>query len=172
MRRSASRSPKARRRSSFNARKPCWKAYSEHASANWGPRRASPPGEYSAEIARVGGEENAYTTEDYTAFYATVALEHLPLALKLEADRMANLQITDAVVEPEREVIIEERRQRTDNDPAAQLGERLQAALFLNHPYRLPTIGWAHEMRGLTAADEDAFYRRWYAPDNAILVIA
>lgn len=130
------------------------------------------PGQYSAEIARVGGEENAYTTEDYTAFYATVAVEHLPMALGLEADRMANLQITDAVVEPEREVIIEERRQRTDNDPAAQLGERLQAALFLNHPYRLPTIGWAHEMRGLTAADEDAFYRRWYAPDNAILVIA
>ena len=131
-----------------------------------------PPGQYSAEIARVGGEENAYTTEDYTAFYATVAIEHLPLALRLEADRMANLVITDAVVEPEREVIIEERRQRIDNDPGAQLGERLQAALFLNHPYRLPTIGWAHEMRGLTAADEIAVYRRWYAPDNAVLVIA
>ena len=130
------------------------------------------PGQYSAEIARVGGEENAYTTEDYTAYHATVAIEHLPLALRLEADRMVNLAITDAVVEPEREVIIEERRQRIDNDPGAQLGERLRAALFLNHPYRIPTIGWAHEMRGLTAADEAAFYRRWYAPDNAILVVA
>jgi zinc protease len=131
-----------------------------------------PPGQFSAEIARVGGEDNAYTTEDYTAFFETVAIEHLPLAMRLEADRMANLAITDAVVEPEREVIIEERRQRIDNDPGAQLGERLQAALFLNHPYRMPTIGWAHEMRGLTAADEVAFYRRWYAPDNAVLVVA
>jgi zinc protease len=131
-----------------------------------------PPGEFSAAIARVGGEENAYTTEDYTAYFETVAIEHLPLAMRLEADRMANLAITDAIVEPEREVIIEERRQRIDNDPGAQLGERLHAALFLNHPYRIPTIGWAHEMRGLTAADAAAFYRRWYAPDNAILVIA
>jgi len=130
------------------------------------------PGEFSRLVQRNGAQNNAFTSFDYTGYYENVARDRLEVMMRLEADRMANLQITDAVVEPEREVIIEERRQRIDNDPGAQLGERLQAALFVNRPYRVPTIGWAHEMRGLTAADEDAFYRRWYAPDNAILVVA
>jgi zinc protease len=130
------------------------------------------PGRFSLEVAKVGGDENAYTTDDYTVYHETVAVEQLPLVMRLESDRMANLAITDAVVGPEREVILEERRQRIDNDPGAQLGERLRAALFLNHPYRRPTIGWEHEMRGLTAEDERTLYRRWYAPNNAVLVIA
>jgi zinc protease len=130
------------------------------------------PGQFSLDVAKVGGDENAYTTDDYTVYHQTVAVEQLPLVMRLEADRMANLAITDAVVGPEREVILEERRERIDNDPGSQLAEQLRAALFLNHPYHRPTIGWAHEMRGLTAEDERAVYRRWYAPNNAVLVVA
>jgi zinc protease len=131
-----------------------------------------PPGAFSRTVAKNGGRDNAFTAEDYTAFYQNVAADRLELVLKLEADRMANLVINDTVVTPEREVIIEERRQRVDNSPAALLNEQLNAALFLNHHYRIPTIGWEDEMHGLTAADARAFYRRWYAPNNAVLVIS
>jgi zinc protease len=130
-----------------------------------------PVGEFSAQVARVGGNENAFTTQDYTAYFQTVAVENLELVMRLEADRMANLELDDSKVLPEREVILEERSQRIDNDPGSQLGEMARAVLFLNHPYRLPTIGWEHEMRGLTTEDAIAFYRRWYAPNNAVLVI-
>ncbi len=92
--------------------------------------------------------------------------------MKLEADRMANLVINDAVVTPEREVIIEERRMRIDNSPPALFDEQLDTALYLHHPYRIPTIGWENEMHKLTAQDEQDFYKRWYAPNNAILVVA
>ena len=131
----------------------------------------TPVGEFSQLVARVGGNENAFTAQDYTAYFQTVAVEHLELVMRLEADRMANLVLDDSKVLPERDVILEERRQRTDNDPASQLAEQARAALFLNHPYRLPTIGWEHEMRGLTTEDAIDFYRRWYAPNNAALVI-
>lgn len=131
-----------------------------------------PPGEFSHQVARVGGDENAFTTQDYTAYFQTVAVEHLELVMKLEADRMANLRLTDEIVLPERDVILEERRQRIDNDPRSQLAEIARAVLFLNHPYRIPTIGWAHEMERLTTEDAIAFYERWYAPNNAIVVIA
>ncbi len=134
--------------------------------------RTLAPGEFSAAIARVGGEENAFTTQDYTVYFQTVAVEHLALAMRLEADRMANLDLTDAIVLPERDVILEERRQRVDNDPAAQLSEAVQAALYLNHPYRKPIIGWEHEIEALGTADALDFYRRWYRPSNAVLVIA
>src|SRR5215468_8768982 len=117
-----------------------------------------PPGAFSDIVARLGGNENAFTSEDYTAFFQSVAVEHLEEVMKLEADRMANLVLNDDVVMPERDVILEERRQRVDNDPGAQLLEMARAALFLNHPYGKPTIGWEREMRGLTTADAIAWH--------------
>jgi len=134
--------------------------------------KAVPPGEFSRIVAQNGGEENAFTTHDYTAFFQNVAADRLELVMKLEADRMANLVINDAVVKPEREVIIEERRMRIDNSPSALFDEQLDTALYLHHPYRIPTIGWEDEMHKLTAQDEQDFYKRWYAPNNAILVVA
>src|SRR3546814_13739463 len=92
--------------------------------------------------------------------------------MEMEADRMANLVLTDAVVDPERQVILEERRSRIDNEPAALLGEAMSSAMFRHHPYRIPIIGWESEMRGLTTADALSFYKRHYAPNNAILVVA
>jgi zinc protease len=131
-----------------------------------------PPGQFSRLVAQNGGRDNAFTGEDYTAYYQTVAVDRLPLVMKLEADRMQNLQISDAVVLPEREVIIEERRSRIDNNPAALLTEQVHTALYLNHPYRIPTIGWEHEMAKLSTEDALAHYRSWYAPNNAVLVVA
>jgi zinc protease len=131
-----------------------------------------PVGYFSEEVARRGGNENAFTTIDYTAYHQTVAVEHLAEMMELEADRMANLVLTDDVVLPERDVILEERRQRIDNDPGAQLQEMMRAVLFLNHPYRNPTIGWANEMAQLTTDDALDWYRTWYAPNNAIVVIS
>jgi len=131
-----------------------------------------PPGQFSRLVAQNGGRDNAFTGEDYTAYYQTVAVDRLPLVMKLEADRMENLQISDAVVLPEREVIIEERRSRIDNNPAALLNEQVHTAIYLNHPYRIPTIGWEHEMAQLSTADALAHYRIWYAPNNAVLVVA
>jgi zinc protease len=131
-----------------------------------------PPGMFSRLVAQNGGRDNAFTAEDYTAYHQTVAADRLPLIMKLEADRMANLQITDAVVLPEREVIIEERRSRIDNNPAALLNEQVNTAIYLNHPYRIPTIGWEHEMQTLSTEDALAHYRTWYAPNNAVLVVA
>ncbi len=133
--------------------------------------KAVPPGQFSRIVAQNGGRDNAFTTHDYTAYFEDVASDRLALVMKLEADRMAHLQITDTVVTPERQVILEERRMRIDNRPAALFNEQLDTALFLNHPYRIPTIGWESEMHGLTAADERAFYHRWYAPNNAVLVV-
>ncbi|MCG8359849.1 MAG: insulinase family protein [Kiloniellales bacterium] len=130
------------------------------------------PGEFSEIIARNGGQENAFTSWDYTAYFQTIAKDRLELMMRFEADRMANLRLSDAVVDPERDVILEERRSRTDNEPGAQLSEMVTASLFLNHPYGIPIIGWEHEMRGLTTEDALAFYERWYAPNNAILVVA
>src|SRR5262249_16483824 len=131
-----------------------------------------PPGAFSGMGARLGGNENAFTSEDYTAYFQSVAVEHLEEMMKLEADRMVNLVLTDDVVTPERDVILEERRQRIDNDPSAQLMEMARASLFLNHPYRMPTIGWENEMRGLTPADAIAWHQKWYEPGNAIVVIS
>jgi zinc protease len=130
------------------------------------------PGMFSRIVAQNGGRDNAFTTQDYTAYYQTVAVDRLELVMKLEADRMQNLVLSDAVVLPERDVILEERHQRIDNEPSALLNEQLRTALFLNHPYRMPTIGWEHEMRGLTTEDAIAWYRTWYTPNNAIVVIA
>ncbi len=133
---------------------------------------ATPPGAFTALIARNGGRDNAFTTQDYTAFFETVANDRLELVMRLEADRMTGLVLSDRVVLPERDVVLEERRTRIDNEPAALLAEQLRATLFLHHPYRNPNIGWEHEIRRLGTNDALAFYGSWYAPNNAILVIA
>jgi len=134
--------------------------------------RANPGAAFSALIAQNGGRDNAFTTEDYTVFHETVAKDRLDLAMRLEADRMTGLVLDDAAVLPERDVILEERRMRIDNDPSALLREQVIAGLYLNASYHNPTIGWEHEMRGLGTADALAFYRDWYAPNNAMLIVA
>jgi zinc protease len=133
---------------------------------------ANPPGAFSALIARNGGRDNAFTTQDYTVYHETIARDRLDLVMRLEADRMTGLVLDDKVVLPERDVVLEERRMRIDNEPAALLGEQLRATSFLHHPYRNPTIGWVNEIRMLGAEDALASYRKWYAPNNAIVVIA
>jgi zinc protease len=130
------------------------------------------PGMFSRIVAQNGGRDNAFTAEDYTVFHQTVAADRLELVMKMEADRMANLVLGDAVVLPEREVILEERRSRIDNNPAALLNEQTRAALYLNHHYRIPTIGWESEMEQLSTADALEWYHRWYHPNNAVLVVA
>jgi zinc protease len=130
------------------------------------------PGEFSKIVARNGGRDNAFTSYDYTGYFQTVAADKLDLVMGMEADRMANLAIPPEEVEREREVILEERRSRTENNPGALLGEQMSAALYLAHPYRIPVIGWMHEMQGLTHADAVAFHQAHYAPNNAILVVA
>jgi zinc protease len=131
-----------------------------------------PQGAFSDLVTELGGEENAFTSMDYTAYYQRVAKEHLGRMMELESDRMQGLVLEDAVVLPERDVVLEERRMRTDSDPAAQLGESLAAALFAHHPYGTPIIGWMHEIEGLGREEALAYYRRFYTPDNAILVVA
>ena len=130
------------------------------------------PGEFSQIIARNGGQENAFTSHDFTAYYQTVARDRLEIVMRHEADRMHNLVLNDELVLPERDVVLEERRSRVDNNPGSRLGEMVNAALYLNHPYRLPVIGWEHEIEALNTQTALAFYRRWYAPNNAVLVVA
>lgn len=129
-------------------------------------------GEYARIIGREGGSQNAFTSVDYTGYWAEVASDRLELVLKLEADRMVNLELTDAVVLPERDVILEERSQVVDNRPSSQLGEQARAMLYQHYPYRLPVIGWRHEIQKFTREDALTWYRRHYAPNNAILVVA
>ena len=134
--------------------------------------RDIPPGEFSRIIKRHGGQDNAFTTTDYTAYFQRIAREHLPLVMRLEADRMQNLQLKEKDVDTEREVIKEERRMRTDNNPRALFAEQLNAALYLAHPYRRPVVGWMDDVERLTLADAVSFYRRHYTPANAVLVVA
>jgi zinc protease len=131
-----------------------------------------PPGMFSRIVAQNGGRDNAFTTQDYTAYYQSVAADRLELVMKLEAGRMNGLVLTDDVVKPELQVVLEERRSRIDNEPSALLNEQLRTGIYLHHPYRIPTIGWENEIRGLTTADAVSFYKAWYAPNNAILVVA
>jgi len=129
-------------------------------------------GEFSRMVARNGGSENAFTSSDYTGYFQTVARDRLKMVMELEADRMTNLVLEAEEVEIERQVIFEERRARTDNNPDATLREYVNATLFFNHPYGRPVIGWEHEIRALNLDDLAAFYARWYAPNNAILTVA
>ena len=131
-----------------------------------------PAGEFSTVVARIGGQENAFTSNDYTGYYQRVPTEQLKTVMEFESDRMTGLVLTDAVVLPERDVILEERNQRMENNPRARLGEQIDAALFLNSPYGRPIIGWRHEMEGLTRDDAIGFYRRFYGPNDAVVVIA
>jgi zinc protease len=129
------------------------------------------PGEFSKLISANGGNENAFTGRDYTGYWQTVAKDRLELVMRYESDRMRNLSFDEEDIVSEREVIIEERRSRVENNPGSQLDEAMMAALFRNHPYGIPIIGWLHEMQQLTLEDARDFYERWYGPDNAILIL-
>ncbi len=131
----------------------------------------NPTGHFQQVVARIGGQENAFTSNDYTGYFQRVPSEKLKTVMEFEADRMTGLQLTDQVVLPERDVILEERNQRMENNPRARLGEQVDAALFLNHPYGKPVIGWRHEMEQLSRDDAIGFYRRFYAPNDAVVVI-
>ncbi|MCU4179141.1 insulinase family protein [Bosea sp. BH3] len=131
-----------------------------------------PAGEFSKIVAGYGGQENAFTSFDYTAYFQRVPKEHLRAMMDYEADRMTGLSFDESVVAPERDVVLEERKMRVDSDPAAQLGEEFSSALFVHHPYGTPIIGWEHEIEGLSRDDAFAYYQRFYTPENAILVVA
>ena len=130
------------------------------------------PGEFSAIVEAQGGSDNAFTAQDYTGYFQRVAADRLDLMMEIEADRMTNLALDPALVATERDVILEERNQRIENSPGAVFAEQRRAAQYLAHPYRIPVIGWEHEMRELTREDALAFYDAHYAPNNAILVVA
>ena len=129
-------------------------------------------GEFSSTVARNGGRDNAFTSYDYTGYFQTIAKDRLELVMRMEADRMTNILFNDEQVEPERQVILEERNMRTDNSPEAKLSEEINAAFFRNHPYQIPIIGWRHEIEALSRQDLESFYKIWYHPNNAILVVA
>jgi len=131
-----------------------------------------PPGQFSKIVARNGGEDNAFTNHDVTAYFQRVAKDRLPMVMAMEADRMANLRLSEDDVTTERKVILEERRSRVDNDPSSILQEQMMDALYTKHPYGIPIIGWAHEVAALDRDDALGFYKRFYAPNNAILVVA
>ncbi len=129
-------------------------------------------GEFSKVVRGLGGNDNAFTSQDYTAYFQSISREHLARVMKMEAGRMRGMNPPEAEVLSERQVILEERAQRTDNNPRARFGEQLDAALYTNHPYGIPVIGWRHEIEGLTRDDAMSFYNRWYAPNNAILIVS
>ncbi len=129
-------------------------------------------GEFSKIISRLGGEDNAFTGQDVTSYHQRIAKARLGTVMDMEADRMAHLRLTPEEVATERQVILEERRSRIDNNPTALLDEQMNAALYLSHPYGIPVIGWEHEMAKLSREDAMHFYHRYYAPNNAILVVA
>ncbi|MDF1727327.1 MAG: pitrilysin family protein [Sulfitobacter sp.] len=129
-------------------------------------------GEFSATVAANGGRDNAFTSYDYTAYFQRVAADRLDLMMRMEADRMKNIRLTPDNIRTERDVILEERNQRTDNNPSALFGEQMNAAQYLNHRYGTPIIGWRHEMEDLDLEDALGFYETYYSPNNAILVVS
>jgi len=129
-------------------------------------------GEFSEIIAANGGSENAFTSYDYTGYFQRVSSDRLGLMMELESDRMQNLKLTPEEVLPERDVIIEERNSRTDSNPNALFSEHRRALMYKNHRYGIPVIGWRHEMEQLTREDAIDFYKKYYAPNNAILIVA
>src|SRR5882724_9790818 len=131
-----------------------------------------PVGEFSQTVLKVGGNENAFTSVDYTGYFQRVPREQLGRMMEFEADRMTGLILKDENVLPERDVVLEEYNMRVANNPESRLNEQMMAALYLNHPYGRPVIGWHQEIEKLGREDALAFYRRFYAPNNAILVIA
>jgi zinc protease len=129
-------------------------------------------GEFSATVAANGGSDNAFTSYDYTAYFQRIAADRLDLMMQMESNRMTNLAVTADNIETERNVVLEERNQRTENNPSALAREQFNAAQFQNHRYGVPVIGWKHEMEQLELEDAIAFYDLYYAPNNAILVVA
>jgi zinc protease len=131
-----------------------------------------PAGEFSQVVQRIGGSENAFTSTDYTGYFQRVTKDQLGRMMEFEADRMTGLVLKDENVLPERDVVLEEYNMRVANSPEARLSEQIMAALYLNHPYGRPVIGWHSEIEKLDREDALAFYKRFYAPNNATLVIA
>lgn len=130
-----------------------------------------PAGQFSRLIAAAGGKENAFTGMDYTCYFQQLEKSNLPLSFKLEADRMANLVITDEEFEKEIKVVMEERRWRTEDKPQSKVNEQFQALAFRAHPYGRPVVGHMNDLENMTAADAREWYNNWYAPNNAILVV-
>ena len=129
-------------------------------------------GEFSRRVAALGGLDNAFTSKDFTAYFQQIDKRHLSSVMQLEADRMANLVLSEKEFQPEIKVIMEERRLRTDDQPQALLSEQLLATAFTASPQRVPVIGWMNDLQTMTYLDAKAWYQRWYAPNNAIVVIA
>lgn len=130
-----------------------------------------PAGQFSRIVAAAGGKENAFTGTDYTCYFQQLEKSHLPLSLKLESDRMANLVITDAEFAKEIKVVMEERRWRTEDKPQSKVNEQFQSTTFKAHPYARPIVGWMNDLENMTAADAREWYNTWYAPNNATLVV-
>lgn len=131
-----------------------------------------PAGQFSQTVIRIGGQENAFTSTDYTGYFQRVPRDKLGTVMEFEADRMTGLTLKDENVLPERDVVLEEYNMRVANSPDARLTEQIMAALYLNHPYGRPVIGWKHEIEKLNREDALEFYKRFYAPNNATLVVA
>ena len=131
-----------------------------------------PSGQLSKKVKSWGGSDNAFTSWDFTAYFQTIPKDRLEAVMLMEADRMCNLNFNDAEALVERDVVIQERKQRTDSNPASQLSEAMRAALFANHPYARPIIGWDHELQELTPEAARMFYKKYYAPKNAVLVVS
>lgn len=130
------------------------------------------PGEFSRIVSANGGSENAFTSFDYTGYFQRVAADRLELMMRMEADRMQGLVLSEEDVVTERDVVLEERNSRTESNPGSLFSEQRMAALYLNHPYGIPIIGWKHEIAALTRDDAFEFYKKYYAPNNAILIVA
>ena len=130
-----------------------------------------PAGQFSRMIAAAGGKENAFTGQDYTCYFQQLEKSHLPLSMKLEADRMANLVITDEEFAKEIKVVMEERRWRTEDKPQSRVNEQFQSTAFKAHPYARPVVGFMNDLENMTAADAREWYNNWYAPNNATLVV-
>lgn len=130
------------------------------------------PGEFSKRVRAMGGEDNAFTSYDYTAYFQTIASKHLETVMEMEAERMRHLTMPPQEFASEQKVVMEERRQRTENDPRARFFEQLDYTLFPHHPYGIPLIGWMSEIENLTRKDARQFYNRWYAPNNAVLIVS
>lgn len=128
-------------------------------------------GEFSRRVAAAGGRDNAFTSKDYTAYFQQVPKAQLAQMMQLEADRMRHLNLDAGEFAQEIKVVMEERRQRTDDSPHARLGEQLQAVAYQTHPYRVPVIGWMNDLENMTVQDARDWYRRWYAPNNACVVV-
>lgn len=130
-----------------------------------------PAGQFSRQVAAAGGKENAFTSKDYTCYFQQLEKSRLPLSFKLEADRMANLQITDAEFAKEIEVVKEERRWRTEDKPQSRVNEQFESSVYRAHPYGRPVVGFMNDLENMTAEDAREWYRTWYAPNNATVVV-